>query len=133
MRYNFEKFVESALPKVSIRKSGQFGFLGGAAKRFDLLERERYVVCHYDRKAKVVGLKFTDNSDEEGAIKISRTLVKDANGGEKMIVYFNGKPFLDFYEIPYGATRGFIASWDEQDQMAVIDLNQESNDEADEG
>lgn len=132
MPFSFEKFVESALPKVSIRKSGTFGFLGGAAKRFGLLESERAVVCFYDRSAKVVGLQFTDNLDEEGAIKIGRTQIKDANGGEKTNVYFNGKPFLDFYEISYNPSRAFLATWDEQNQMAIIDLNQEANDEADE-
>lgn len=132
MPYSFEKFVESALPKVSIRKSGTFGFLGGAAKRFGLLENERAVVCHYDRTAKVIGLKFTDNPDEEGAIKIGKTALKDANNGEKVNVYFNGKPFLDFYDIPYNTARAFLTKWDEQNQMAIIDLNQEANDEADE-
>lgn len=132
MPFSFEKFVESALPKVSIRKSGTFGFLGGAAKRFGLLENERAVVCYYDRSAKVIGLQFTDNLDEEGAIKIGKTQIKDANGGEKTNLYFNGKPFLDFYEISYNPARAFLATWDEQNQMAIIDLNQEANDETDE-
>ena len=133
MQYSFEKFVESALPKVSIRKNGMFGFLGGAAKRFRLLENERVVICHYDRTAKVIGLQFTDNPDDEGAIKIGKTAVKDASGGEKVNVYFNGKPFLDFYEIPYNTARAFLSTWDEQNQMAIIDLSKEANDETDEG
>ena len=121
------------MPKVSIRKSGTFGFLGGAAKQFRLTEVERGVVCFFDRTAQVIGLQFTDSPEEEGVIKIGKTSVKDSNGGEKTNFYFQGKPFLDFYEIPYNNARSFLAKWDESKQMAIIDLNQESKDEVDEG
>jgi hypothetical protein len=73
-------------------------------------------------------LQFTDNLNEEGALKISKTVTKDNNGAEKANVYFNGKSFLDFYEIPHDTTRAYLPIWDEQHQMAVLDLKQGSED-----
>lgn len=134
MGFNFEKFVGNSVPKISIRKNGSFGFLGGAAKKFNLLEGEHSVICFYDRTAKVIGLKFTDNKNEEGAIRIVKNVLKEG-GADRTMLFFKGKPFLDYHKISHDSTRAFLLTWDEEHQMAMIDLkdgnddNQEKDDE----
>lgn len=111
----FEKFTKqgkSFNPKISIRKRGQIGFNAGAVNRFKL-EENGFVVMFYSKEQNKIAFNFTAESNEEGAIRI---VPKKGN------FYFSGKTFLDYYGVPYDETVSYDVEWDEQDKVAIIDL-----------
>lgn len=126
MEYKFEKFTKvgvSFSATISIRRDGIFGFSRGAVNKFKLLDGDWAVVLHFDPTAKAIGLQFTRNVSDPGAIPLSKQNVTDPNGEKNVNVYFGGKSFLDYYGIPYTFTRSFQPVWDDDHQMAIIRLD----------
>jgi len=113
----FEKFTDhgkSFHPKISIRKRGQIGFNSGAINRCHL-DSVDYAVLYYNKVRKQIAFQFTNDEKEEGALKIQK---RPSN------YFFSGKSFLDFYSIEYGETVAFEIDWDENNNVAVIDVSQ---------
>ncbi|RJQ78953.1 MAG: hypothetical protein C4519_11430 [Desulfobacteraceae bacterium] len=111
----FELFKEhgrSFNPKISIRKRGQIGFNNGAINRCNL-DKYGYVKLYYNKDAKMIAFKFTNDPKEEGAIKIQK---RPSN------YFFSGKSFLDYYSINYSETETFDLDWDEDRKVAMIDI-----------
>ena len=120
MLEGFEKFTKqgrSFRPKISIRKRGQIGFNNGSINKFNLKEKE-FVILYINKSENKLAFRFTNNAEEEGSTK----LVKRNNN-----YFVSGKSFLDFYSIPYDKTISMDATWDETNQIAIIQL--ESKDE----
>ena len=116
----FEKFTSSGKtfkPKVSIRKYGQIGFNNGAVKKFDL-DKYEYVILFYDRENRRIGIKLTNNSSEDGAMKLQK---------RPLNVAISAKSFLEYYEIPYLKTSRYNPQWDENEKMIIIDLKEFEN------
>ena len=71
----FERFVPrsvpSSPPKVLIRPSGLISFDANAVKSFDL-EGKTHAVLFFDRNKKAIGVHFTNDSGEDGAVKITK-------------------------------------------------------------
>ena len=78
-------------PRVSIRTNGQLGFNRGAVNRFEL-KKFHYAVLFYDPDNMRIGIKRTDNADEDGACKLR---VKENNA------YMAARSFLDSNRIEY--------------------------------
>lgn len=111
----FEKFKYGGIshkPKASIRKSGMFGLNFALIKKYKIKDF-KYVVFYYDKKRKVIGLKFTNDENEEGKLKMSI--------GEKS-TSFSGKAFLDYYNINYKTLKRYEVEWDKDREMILIEL-----------
>lgn len=111
----FEKFTgkgRSFRPKVSIWIRGQIGLNQGAVERFNLND-SRYVIMHYDKENKRIGLLFTGNEQEEGALKMN---VKN-NGA-----IFSARAFLEYYDIDHTKTRQYDIVYDESNKYYIFDL-----------
>lgn len=71
----FERFTQPRSrgyePMASIWSRGIIGLNQGAVKDFEL-EKYDYAVLFFDQETRRVGIKFTNNSKEEGAIKITK-------------------------------------------------------------
>jgi hypothetical protein len=120
MLEGFEKFTKqgrSFKPKISIRKRGQIGFNNGSINKFNL-DNFEFVVLYMSKIENKIAFKFTNDSDEEGAVK----LVKRKNN-----YFVSGKSFLDFYSIAYDETISMDAIWNEAAQVAIVQM--ESKDE----
>ena len=111
----FERFLYSGKtfkPAVSIRQNGQIGFNNGARKKFKL-DEYNYVILYYDKEEEKIGIQLTNNSDEEGVIRLQK---------RPLSVTIFAKSFLDYYEIDYSKTKRYIPSWDEKNKMIIIKL-----------
>lgn len=111
----FERFTltgRSFAPKVSIWSRGQIGFNNGAVNRFKL-DRFDYVVFHFDKDEQKIGLQFTTDKDEEGAVKLN----KRAAG-----ISVGAKSLLDYYGVDYAVTTQYDIGHDKEADMYIIDL-----------
>jgi hypothetical protein len=113
----FEKFTKTGArigtPKISIWSSGQIGLNQGAIKRYEL-DNYRYVILFYDKDNKKIGIKFINDKNEEGAIKIIFRKV----GG----LSFSGVSFLHYYGIDFSNTRKFDLEHDEKNDLYVFSM-----------
>lgn len=111
----FERFTKtgrSYAPKISIRSNGQLGFNFGAIEKFQL-GNFAYAILFYDKQSKMVGIKLTNDKEDEGACKL-RVHNKNAS--------IAAKSFLDYYSIPYSKTARFESVWDKKENMIVATL-----------
>ncbi len=72
----FEKFVpksvaSSSPPKALIRPTGLISFDAASVAAFGL-DKATHAVLFFDRNKKAIGVRFTSDPNEEGALKISR-------------------------------------------------------------
>lgn len=127
MKLNFEKFTRtggSFSPTISIRKNGAFGFSQGALTRFGFVEGDWYVVLFYDKYAQVIGIKPTQNKDEDGAVKLVKRIVDMGEGRHSVSSSVSAKAFFDYYGIPITETKSYRAEMDSESEMIVIHLKQ---------
>ena len=113
----FERFTQtgrSFVTKMSIWTKGQIGFSTGSVARYNLTDFE-YVVFLYDKEAKKVGLVFTNDAKENGAVKLNK---------RKTGVMVGAKAFLDYYGIDYKETRQYEMQHDETNELYFADLNE---------
>ena len=75
MPYNFEKFTAiggSFAQKVSIRNTGALGLSQGVMRKQNLTEGHWYAVLYFDEENKAIGIRFTEDGEEDGAIRVQR-------------------------------------------------------------
>ena len=111
----FQRFTESGRSfkaRISIRKNGQIGFSNGAVKKFGL-QKFSHVVLFYDADKKRIGIKPTNDSEEEGAYKLN---IKETGASVA------GLAFIDYFDIPHENTQKYEAKWDDESQMIIVDL-----------
>lgn len=99
-------------PRASVWKGGQIGLNQGAVEKFGL-SGNAFVLMYYDKETRRIGLKFTDNGEEEGAIKMNVT-----NNASVI----SAKSFLDCYDVNHDETRRYDIFKDEQTDYYIIDL-----------
>lgn len=115
----FIKFTgsrRSYAAKVSIWKRGQMNFNLGAIEKFGLGEFG-FVVLYYDPETRRIGLQFTTDAGEEGAIKF--------RAGKNGAV-ISAKPFMDLHGISYDSNETFDIVADQDagiKNFFVVDLN----------
>jgi hypothetical protein len=93
MPFNFEKFsdTESSFnARVSIRRTGQFGFNSGAANKYRLNDFP-FVVLYFDSTKRAIGLEF-QMEKVPGAVELNRN---PSN------IFIRSKNFCDRYGIDY--------------------------------
>ena len=117
---NFEKFSRRAKPiptqpLVTLQKRGTFS-LNRAAH--EALGAPPFIELLYDREARIVGFRATDESDPD-----SYPLRKQQNSASYLVA---GNAFCQFYGIDVGQTRRFSAKM--IDGVLAVDLNSESRD-----
>lgn len=120
----FEKFTMSGrsfAPKVSIWSRGQIGFNNGAVNRFKL-DRFDYVIFHFDKDEQKIGLQFTTNKDEDGAVKLNKRTTGISVGA---------KSFFDYYGVDYAVTTQYSVGHDKENDLYVIDLKEKMAPEKD--
>ena len=93
---SFERFVRAKCvemvakqPEASIRANGKIGFNRKASEEYNLYDFD-YVVLFFDRVTRIVGMRFINDCEEEGACKLSR-----GNGGKEL--YISAKVFMKRY------------------------------------
>jgi len=118
---SFEKFENTGRmyrAKASIWSRGQMGLNNDALKEFGVKkdkDKSWYVTCHYDKENNKIGLKFTQDMNEKGILKVSfRT------GGCTL----STKMFLDYYKIDHSSNKRYDITYDPKEQLYVIDLNE---------
>jgi hypothetical protein len=113
----FKRFTSTDkgfMPTVSIWNKGQFWFTSGAVNKFDL-HKYSYVVFLYDEKKREVGLLFTEDEKEEGAVKLGK---RDSG------IVVGGKNFLDCFNIDYSQTKQYLMRVEQEPDLFVISLDQ---------
>ena len=102
-------------PQVSIWSRGQIGLNQGAMKRFKLKDFT-YAIILYDEDTRKVGIRFTNDEDSPGIIK----LVKRGSGG----VSFSAVSFLNHYGIQFSKTTKYYLTHDKNNELYAFDLNE---------
>jgi hypothetical protein len=112
----FEKFTEPRSrgyePMASIWSRGMIGLNQGAVNEFEL-EKYDYVVLYFDRETRRIGIKFTRDGKEEGAIKLS----KRESGAS-----ISARSFMKKFKIKIGNTAKCDISYDDDNALHVIEL-----------
>lgn len=117
----FEKFTKTGgrigTPKASIWKRGQIGLNKGAIHQFQL-DSYNFVILFYDKDAKKIGIKFTNNDTDTGATKI----VKRKDSG----ISFSSLAFLNYYGIDYSETTKYDLEYDNENDLYVFSLQKDT-------
>lgn len=131
MSFNFERFTLAGKrysPQVSIRSNGAIGISQGAIHQAGMSANEDwYVVLHYDKSQKALGIQPTLDSAESGAIKLSIKEAQSKDGAPGgLSAFVSAKSFLNYYRIPYSKTQSYEASWDQEHKMIITFLVDQS-------
>lgn len=120
-KFTQRKFKSFAIPMATITKDSIINFNAMAMEKH--VKKFIYAVFYYDRKDKLIGIKFS-RKDAPEAYKIR----KDREGRLGSV---SAMSFLRYYNIKPTQTLSYHAEWNEQDEMLIIDLkeHQKSQDE----
>lgn len=111
----FEKFTEKARsfrPKLSVRSNSTIGLNAPAVIKFKLKDA-KCVTLYYDRQERRIGLKPTNNTDEEGAHPLNMS---------KTGAWVSARRFLDYFGLTTPETKRYDATWDDAEEMIVAKL-----------
>lgn len=114
----WEKFImtrRSFNPRISIRGKSQIGFNTAAIEDFKLKDY-KFAVLYYDKENKRIGIKLTNDKDEEGVRKLR---VKEAAGAS-----LPARTFIEYYKLGNFSGQRFNAEWDKQEKMIVATLTE---------
>lgn len=115
MPFDFVKFTDtdvSYAARITIRRTGQFGFNAGALNLFQLASYQ-YVVLFYDEQRRVVGIQ-PYNEQCEGAIRLAH---------RKGNTYVQAKNFCERFGIDYGESRRYHLKRDEEQNVLYFELD----------
>lgn len=115
----FERFTlkgRGFKPKASIWSKGQISFNQGAVRRYKIDQYE-YAVLFFDPETSRIGIKLTNDENEEGVQKI---------GKRKSGVMISAKSFLEHYAVDFSETRKYtLQKSDEEDFLLIVLKEQE--------
>lgn len=116
---DFEKFTQRKYksfdtPMATVTKDCIINFNAVAMEKH--VKKFSHAVFYYDRKDKLVGIKFS-NKDAPEAYKIR----KDREGRLGSVTAMS---FLKYYEINPTQTLSYHVEWNDQDKMLIIDLKE---------
>lgn len=109
----FQRFTHTGRgfkAKASVRSNGQIGFSHGAIRRF-ALDEFSHAVLYYDPENRLVGVKPTNDANEEGAIKLN---VKENTA------WIAATAFLDYHNLPYTKTTRYDLEADTLDEHPLM-------------
>ncbi len=111
----FERSSRGFRPRASIRKQGQIGLSQGAVRRFGL-KNWKYAILGYDREAKQVALKLTNDEDAAG---VQRIVIKDGSAS------VSARSFLEYFDIQYrDRTRQFDVEFDSDEKLLIVPVGE---------
>lgn len=116
MPFKFEKFADTETSydaKVSIRRTGQFGFNTGAANKYNLNDYP-YVVLYFDSERRAIGIEL-QKERVEGALDLNRN---PSN------IYIRSKNFCDRFGIDYSSASRYPLRKDEETGFLVFELTE---------
>jgi len=100
---------------VSIWKIGQISFNTDAMRKFNLVGAFTHAVLFFDDDTRSVGIMFTNDADEVGALK----LIKRKTGGYAM----SAKKFLNFHGIDYSESKTYPVEYDQNEKMYIFKVD----------
>jgi hypothetical protein len=104
----FTRYGRSLKPKISIRGNSQIGFNNAAINDFKLSDY-KFVVLYFDKDSKRIGIKPTNDKNEEGACKLR---VRDNFGAS-----IAARSYIEFYKLNTLKNRRLDAELDSKDKM----------------
>ncbi|MFV2072609.1 MAG: hypothetical protein ACC742_08155 [Thermoanaerobaculales bacterium] len=112
----FEKFIppqtSGARPRATIRPSGLISFDAAAVESYGL-QSASYAVLFFDKTRKMVGVKISADSNEEGTLKLSR---------RRRSVSLKAPQFFDLYGLSFEEAQRFDVGRDADSNMLTISL-----------
>ncbi len=112
----FERFIPpkivAARPKATIRPSGLVSFDAAAVEAFRL-DKSSHAVLFFDKGRKLVGVKPTNNGNEDGALPLSR---------RRRSVSLKSPYFFDSCAISLPRPQRFDVAYDDRDGMMLISV-----------
>jgi len=101
-------------PAITIRKNGSISINHHAVERFPIKDQQ-YATLHFGKAERQIGLKLTNNKNEDSLFKIS------VERGETPTI--SCQAFLKSIGIEYEkGSRVYDAEWNEQQEMLMIKL-----------
>lgn len=108
----FTKTGRSFKPKVSVRGDSQIGFNRAAIRDFKLTEYN-FAILFFDEQAKRIGIKLTNDKNEEGVCKLR---VREEAGAS-----IPARSFIACYNLE--GHKRLEAKWDDKDKMIIVKLS----------
>lgn len=116
MRFSFEKFTDpdsSYDAKVSIRRTGQFGFNSGSVNKFRLSDYP-FAVLYYDSAHRVVGIELRMEKCE-GALELNRA---PSN------FFIRAKNFCDRFGLDYAKASRYPLRRDDESGFLFFEIGE---------
>lgn len=113
----FEKFVpprRQKSPQVSIKSTGTISFDKAYAASIGFGDAT-HVILFFDPQKKLVGVKRATDPRDDGALKLSH---------RQRVSSVRGRTFFEHYGISLETTRRFPVRYDEEAQMAIIEMRE---------
>jgi hypothetical protein len=112
----FEKFIppqtSGVRPRATIRPSGLISFDAASVEAFGL-DSASYAVLFFDKTRKIVGIQITQNSKDDGALKLSR---------RRRSVSLKAPHFFDLYGLNFEEAQRFDVGRDPSTNFLTINL-----------
>lgn len=112
----FERFVPpqaaGTRPRATIRPSGLISFDAASVAAFGL-DSIKYAVLFFDKTRKIIGVKISNNTDEEGALQLSK---------RRRSVSLKSPQFFHQYGLTVDESQRFEVTRDPADGMLFINV-----------
>lgn len=123
--FDFEQFTGvtgSYAPKLSIRNTGQIGLSQGLLRRVGIGDGNWFALLFFDKKRQAIGVKFTQEADVKGAVKVQKRATTSADGVKNWNGHIPARAFLDFYGIEYRGkkSQGYLPEFREDGMVIVV-------------
>jgi len=112
--YDHDKNKGYQYPAITITKNGTINFNIGMLKKF--IKDKVYVILYYDREDSRIGFHFFSKNSTK-AFKVRKSN-KDNLGT------ISGRPFLNFYNIPYTETNRYQVKEGKNKSCFIINLKE---------
>lgn len=114
----FERFTKvrtrELTPMVSILTRGQISFNKASIEELKI-DKFDYAVQFYDSDQKRIGIKLTNDKNEEGVIKIS----KPRSG---QVASMSAKSLLTYYKVDFSKPQKYPLVYDKETEFLIINL-----------
>ena len=112
----FERFVPpqaaGTRPRATIRPSGLISFDAASVAAFGL-ESAKFAILFFDKTRKIIGVKISNMTDEEGALQMSR---------RRRSVSLKSPQFFHQYGLTVDESQRFEVTSDQADDMLLISV-----------
>ncbi len=125
MSFDFEQFTSVAgsyAPKLSIRNTGQIGLSQGLLRRVGIGDGQWYALLYFDKKMQAIGVKFTQEEDAKGAVKVQKRATTLADGVKNWNGHIPARAFLDYYGVEFRGkkSQGYSPEFGEGGMVIVV-------------